>query len=89
MSNNHLPENQSVDGAVYQIRLQGHLTHNWEDWFGGIDVAPQENGETLLTASVMDQAALYGLLRQIRDLGLPLISVIRIQPDGTNSELSL
>jgi hypothetical protein len=65
---------------VYQVRLEGQLGTQWADWFGGLTVMPQDNGETLLTGSVADQAALHGLLRKVRDLGLPLISVNRVVP---------
>ncbi len=64
--------------VIYHIRLKGHLDEKWNDWFGGVTVTLEEDGVTLLTCHVVDQAALYGLLRQIRDLGLPLISVNRI-----------
>ncbi len=60
---------------IYQIRLRGHLGPQWAEWFGGLAVTPQEDGDTLLTGPVVDQAALYGLLKKVRDLGLPLISV--------------
>ena len=65
---------------VYQIRIQGHLGAEWTDWFEGLTITLQDNGETLLTGSVVDQAALYGVLRKVRDLGLPLISVNRVNP---------
>ena len=65
---------------VYQIRIKGHLGPGWTDWFGGLAVTPTEGGETLLTGPVVDQAALHGLLRKVRDLGMPLISVIRVEP---------
>ena len=65
---------------VYQIRLKGLLDDDWNDWFGGVTVTPKDDGTTVLTCHVVDQAALHGLLRQIRDLGLPLISVNRIEP---------
>ena len=65
---------------VYQIRLKGLLDDDWDDWFGGVTVTPEEDGTTVLTCHVIDQAALHGLLRQIRDLGLPLISANRIEP---------
>ncbi|HET9912157.1 MAG TPA: hypothetical protein VFQ13_09730 [Anaerolineales bacterium] len=61
--------------VVYQIRIEGHLDHQWADWFSGMSVTLEENGDTLLTGPVVDQAALFGLLKKIRDLGLPLISV--------------
>ncbi len=65
---------------VYHIRLKGHLGPQWTDWFGGVTLTREANGETLLTCSVVDQAALHGLLRKVRDLGMPLLSVMRIQP---------
>ncbi len=65
---------------VYQIRIKGHLGSQWSDWFGGMTITPEEGGETLLTGLVVDQAALHGLLRKVRDLGLPLISVTRVKP---------
>ena len=64
----------------YQIRLEGHLGREWADWFGGLSVTLEDNGETLLTGPVVDQAALHGLLRKVRDLGMPLVSVIRVKP---------
>lgn len=66
---------------VYHVRLKGHLDAEWQDWFGGVTVKLEGDGTTLLTCHVADQAALHGLLRQIRDLGLPLISVNRVEPD--------
>ncbi len=69
------------DSTVYQIRFEGQLDSQWDCWFGGLTIA-QENGDTLLTGPVADQAALYGLLRQVRDLGMPLVSVNRIPPEN-------
>ncbi len=66
---------------IYQIRIKGHLDRRWTDWFGGMTITLEENGYTLLTGPVVDQAALHGLLRKVRDLGLPLISVTRAQTD--------
>jgi hypothetical protein len=68
------------DSAVYQIRITGHLGSEWADWFGGLMITLEEGGETLLTGPVADQAALHGLLRKVRDLGMPLISVNRSAP---------
>jgi hypothetical protein len=68
---------------VYQIRITGHLDDEWTDWFGGATVTREEGGNTLLICRGIDQAALHGLLRQIRDLGVPLISVNRIGPPVT------
>jgi hypothetical protein len=59
----------------YQIRLKGHLGHQWASWFDGLTVTLAENGETVLSGPVADQAALYGLLKKARDLGMPLLSV--------------
>ena len=64
--------------TTYQIRVKGHLGSQWEDWFGGLTVTLEDNGETLLTGPVADQAALHGLLRKVRDLGIPLVSVVRV-----------
>jgi hypothetical protein len=63
--------------AVYQIRLTGHLGSEWADWFGGLTISLEDNGETLLTGPVIDQAALHGLLKKVCNLGMPLISVHR------------
>ncbi len=65
---------------IYQVRIKGHLDDDWNDWFGGVSITPEADGTTLLTCHVADQAALHGLLRQIRDLGMPLISVNQIEP---------
>ena len=65
---------------VYQIRLKGHLGPQWTEWFGGLTITLEESGETLLTGPVVDQAALHGLLKKVRDLGMPLISAIRVKP---------
>ena len=65
---------------VYQIRIEGHLGPQWTNWFGGLSITLEDNGDTLLTGPVVDQAALHGLLRKVRDLGMPLISAIRVNP---------
>ena len=67
--------------VVYQIRIKGHLGCEWADWFGALTITLEDNGETLLTGPVIDQAVLYGLLRKVRDLGMPLLSVGRVEPD--------
>jgi hypothetical protein len=66
---------------VYQIRIKGHLDPEWTEWFAGLTITLEENGETLLTGTVTDQAALHGLLRKVRDLGMPLLSVTRLGSD--------
>ena len=65
---------------VYQIRIKGHLGSQWADWFGGLTLTREDNGETLITGPVADQAALHGLLKRVRDLGIPLLSVNRAEP---------
>ncbi len=60
---------------VYEIRLKGHLDEEWSDWFDGMTITLEDTDETLLTGPVVDQAALHGLLKKVRDLGLTLISV--------------
>jgi hypothetical protein len=64
---------------VYQIRIEGHLDYQWTDWFGGLTITLEENGDTLITGQVVDQAMLHGLLKKVRDLGLPLVSVKRVE----------
>ena len=79
MSNKPNPPTDPRQPMVYQIRLQGHLGSEWTDWFEGLTITQEDNSETLLTGSVVDQAALHGLLRKVRDLGMPLISVNRVK----------
>jgi hypothetical protein len=80
MSNEFDPKTDSSQAMVYQIRLKGHLGREWTDWFGGLTITLEDNGDTLLAGPVADQAALHGLLRKVRDLGMPLISVHRVEP---------
>jgi hypothetical protein len=68
--------------GLYEIRVKGHLDDRWAGWFEGLTITRDANGETLLTGPVVDQAALHGLLRKVRDLGLPLVAVIQV--DSTN-----
>ena len=65
---------------IYQIRIKGHLGNQWTDWFDGMTITSEEDGETLLTSPVVDDAALHGLLKKVRDLGIPLLSVNRVEP---------
>jgi hypothetical protein len=69
----------------YEIRIKGHLDDRWAAWFGGLTLTREDNGETLLTGQVVDQAALHGLLRKVRDLGMPLLSVTRVRPGQANT----
>ena len=65
---------------LYEIRVRGHLDDRWAEWFDGLTITLEEDGDTLLTGRVVDQAALHGLLKKIRDLGLPLVSVSPVEP---------
>src|SRR5437870_2897296 len=80
MSNTRNPTTDPSQPIVYQIRIEGHLGREWADWFEGLTLTLEDNGETLLTGPVVDQAALHGLLRKVRDLGIPLLSVSRVKP---------
>ena len=80
MSNEINSEIDASQPLVYQIRIKGHLGREWTDWFGGLAITLEDNGETLLTGPLIDQAALHGLLRKVRDLGVPLLSVNRVKP---------
>ena len=80
MSNKRNPTTDPGQATVYQIRLEGHLGPQWTEWFGRLTITLEENGETLLTGRVVDQAALFGLLKKVRNLGMPLLSVIRLKP---------
>ena len=80
MANELNPETDRNEPMTYAIRLKGHLGHAWSEWFGGFTITLEENGDTLLTGPVSDQAALYGLLKKVRNLGIPLLAVNRIEP---------
>jgi hypothetical protein len=66
--------------VVYQIRIKGQLDSQWTDWFEGLTISLEEDGNTLITGPVIDQAALHGLLKKVRDLGMPLVSVGPVEP---------
>lgn len=70
--NSHIDSSQPM---AYRVEIQGHLGLRWSVWFEGVIVTPEENGNTLLVSSVIDQPALHGLLKKIRDLGMILVSV--------------
>ena len=80
MPNELNPATDSNEPRAYQIRLKGHLGSEWADWFGGMSITLEDNGDTLLTGPVVDQAALHGLLKRVRDLGMPLVSVSPVEP---------
>ncbi len=77
MANTHNTLTDPIQPVVYQIRINGHLDLQWADWFEGLTITLEEDGNTLLTGAVLDQAALHGLLKKVRDLGMPLVSVNR------------
>ena len=86
MSETHaLPENHDESG-LYEIRLKGHLSDRWADRFGDVVITLEDNGNTLLTCHVIDQAALHGLLKRVRDLGMPLLSVNFVHPGQAEIE---
>jgi len=70
--------------AIYHIRIKGHLGRQWIEWFEGLSITLEDNGDTLLTGPVVDQAALFGVLKKVRDLGMPLLSVNRLQSSSTD-----
>jgi hypothetical protein len=75
MSNQRNPDRDAGESRAYQIRIKGHLGSQWMEWFDGLTITLEENGDTLLTGPVTDQAALHGILKKVRDLGMPLLSV--------------
>jgi hypothetical protein len=85
MPNQHRAEHDAGQPLVYQIRIKGHLSGQWTDWFEGLTITLEDNGDTLLTGPVIDQSALHGLLKKVRDLGLPLLSVNRVQANQADA----
>ena len=80
MSATHASTEDHDEPGLYEIRIKGHLDDKWAAWFGGLTLTREDNGETLLIGPVVDQAALHGLLRKVRDLAMPLLSVTRVRP---------
>ena len=72
--------------TVYQIRIKGRLDQGWTDWFEGLAITEDGNGDTLMSGPVVDQAALHGLLKKVRDLGIPLLSVTCIENSKGNAK---
>lgn len=89
MTGKHDPISEASEPMVYQIRLQGHLSGQWTEWFGGLTITLDGNGETVLTGLVVDQAALHGLLRKVRDVGMPLVAVVRIGPGVVAAQMDV
>lgn len=75
MANEHNPKTESGQRMFYEIRIKGHLGDQWTDWFEGMNITLEENGSTLITGPVLDQAGLHGLLKKVRDVGMTLLSV--------------
>jgi hypothetical protein len=69
---------------IYRITIKGHLDREWSDWFDGLTITLVDNGETILTGPIVDQTALHGVLIKIRDVGLPLLELSRVEPDEPN-----
>ena len=85
MSHEIEPKPTASQTVIYQIRIKGHLGREWAEWFEGLTITLEESGDTLLTGPVIDQAALHGLLKKVRDLGMPLVSVGPLEPGQADS----
>jgi hypothetical protein len=88
MSNDLNAKTDPDKPMIYQIRVRGHLDSQWTDWFEGLTITLEADGDTLLTGPVIDQSALYGLLKKVRDLGIPLVSVVQVQCNETQQDRS-
>jgi hypothetical protein len=84
MSNTPAPTGKWTEAGRYEIRLKGHLDARWSAWFDGLTLTRETDGTTVIHGQIADQAALHGLLQKVRDVGLPLISVARAEPDQTD-----
>ncbi len=84
MTERHSLQGDRPEAGRYQIRLTGHLDAHWASWFDGLTVSREDDGTTVISGLVADQAALHGLLQRVRDLGLPLVSVSRVEPQPTS-----
>ena len=85
MSDKPRSDEKRNQAPSYEIRLKGHLDSQWTDWFEGLTITMEADGTTLLTGPVVDQASLHGLLKKIRDLGMPLVSICPIKPNNFGS----
>jgi hypothetical protein len=86
MSETHASIEDQYEPGLYEIRLKGHLNDRWAGWFGDVAITLEDNGNTLLTCPVIDQAALHGLLKKVRDLGMPLLSINFVNPDQAKTQ---
>jgi hypothetical protein len=91
MTDQRTPRPDRPEAGRYEIRLKGRLDTHWTAWFDGLTVSHETDGTTVISGPIADQAALHGLLQRVRDLGLPLVSVARVEPDeaattGTEAE---
>ena len=84
MSETHASSGDQSGPGFYEIRLKGHLDDRWSDWFEGLTITLEDNGDTLITGPVVDQSALHGLLKKVRDLGMPLVSVSPVEHSQSN-----
>ncbi len=80
------PKTDPGQPICYQIRIMGHLNDQWTGWFEGLIITLEEDGNTVLTGSVVDQAALFGLLKKVRDLGMPLVSIHHIETGNPDTQ---
>ena len=85
MPNNLNPTHGAGQPMVYQIRIKGHLSPQWTDWFEGMAITPEDNGDTLVTGPVIDQAALHAVLKRVRDVNLPLLSIMEVRSKGEDT----
>jgi hypothetical protein len=88
MTTQRTPTPDRPEAGRYEIRLTGRLDAHWATWFDGLTVSQESDGTTVLSGRIADQAALHGVLQRVRDLGLPLVSVARVDPDPTNNPAS-
>lgn len=84
MSDKQKAENDKTQPMVYQVRIEGHLSPMWQDEFEGWTITENDAGETVLTGAIADQAALHGLFKRIRNLGITLVEVKRITGSGSD-----
>ena len=77
---------QADESTEYEIRVRGHLDARWSAWFDGLRLTTENDGTTVISGPVVDQAALHGLLQKLRDVGMPLISITQVRLDCTSSE---